>query len=54
MKNPIGIKVDPEDVDKMMTSCVKLFLKAHPEMEGIHISRRFMFKKIVKFYIEND
>jgi len=48
MTNTIGVRVDPHDVDLMMTVCKDLYIKAHPEMKGFILSRRFMFKKIVE------
>ena len=47
MSVTIQIRVDSDDVDRMMNSVKKKFLEEHPEMEGLNLSRRFMFKKIV-------
>ena len=49
----ISIKVDVEDVDKMMNQCRDLYIKAHPDMADIFLSKRFMFKRLVEFYLEN-
>jgi len=51
--NDISIKIDPVDVNLMMNDCKDLFLEAHPEFEGVNITKKFMFKKLVRFYLEN-
>lgn len=53
MNNCESIKVEKEDKKEMMHECVELFLEEHPEMRGMKISQKFMFKKLVKFYLKN-
>jgi len=38
----------------MMRECKELFLKHNPKMEGMHLTQKFMFKKVVKFYLDED
>jgi len=45
------IRVKKEDHDKMMDICIRIFLKHHPELRGMRITRNFMFNKLVTFYI---
>ena len=46
------IQVEKDDDAKMMSECVRLYLKAHREMLGVPITRRKMFKELVRYYIE--
>ncbi len=46
------IRVCEEDEESLMDNCVTLFLKSHPEMKGIYLSRKFMFKKVVEYYLK--
>jgi len=46
------LKVEKADKKRMMKECRDLFLKSHPEFRGSHISQRFMFRKLVDFYLE--
>jgi len=52
-RNLVCIKVEECDKNKMMAECKKLFLENNPKMEGIHLTQVFMFKKIVRYYLEN-
>lgn len=45
------IKVETKDVDLMMKECLILYLKHHPDHEQFKISQRYMFKKLVEFYL---
>ncbi len=51
------IEVRLEDDKTMMVECKELFLKHHPEYIPINkdnpLSRKFMFRKLVRFYLEN-
>ena len=53
MDNTISIRVHKKDVVIMMTECINLFLKAHPEMKGISLSYEFLVDKTIEFYIEH-
>jgi len=46
--NVVNIRVEQEDVDMLMGRIKDNFIKENPEMEGMLISRRFMFKKIIQ------
>jgi len=48
--NTITLKVDEEDVNLLMGRGCILYLEAHPDMEGIHLTRKKMFHEAVKFY----
>lgn len=52
MKNTILLRVDVEDVKKLMGAGIRLFLEAHPDMEAMHLTRRKMFHEAVKHYVE--
>jgi len=47
------IKVDSEDVIKIDGRCKEIFLRHHPEMIGMKLSRKFMVKRLVKFWVES-
>ena len=53
MYNLKVIKVDSVDERMMMNECRDIFIKFHPVFEGMHMSRRFMFKKVVQHFIES-
>jgi len=44
--------VDETDLKELDLACKNLYLKSHPEMRGLNLSRRFMFKKLVEFYLK--
>ncbi len=46
------IKVELNDEKILMNECKQLFLSHHPEMKGMRITRAFMFKKIITYYLE--
>jgi len=48
----VNIKVNKKDESRLMKECKDLYLEHHPEMADIKLSRRFMFKKIVDFYLK--
>lgn len=50
--NSVKISVAGEDEKRLMTECVALFLKAHPELTGMRFTRRFMFRKVLDFYLK--
>lgn len=50
--NTVTIRADEEDRNSLMNECKQLFLEEHPEMEGYEITQRFMFKKVIKFYLK--
>ena len=54
MGDTILLRVDKEDVNRMMTTGKELFLKEHPEMKGMVFTRRFMFKKIVNNVVGDE
>lgn len=46
------IRVSAEDYEKMRNQCKDLFLMSHPEMKGMFMSNKFLFCKIVEFYLK--
>lgn len=46
------IKVNTVDKKRMMKECKELFLKSHPELKGMNITQRFMFNKLIDFYLK--
>ena len=48
----ISIKIDAKDAEALMNDCTRIYLKHHPEMEAIRLTRRKMFHEVVRFYIE--
>jgi len=52
MDNTITIRVSPEDVKIMRSRCRELFLKDNPKFCGYRLSDKFMFKKLVEFYLD--
>jgi len=47
----VSMRIDEDDKDRLMNDCKELFLKNHPEMDGMNISQRFMLHKVIKFYL---
>lgn len=45
------IEVLVEDDELMMTVCKEIYLKAHPQMRGVPLSKKFLYRKIVDYYI---
>lgn len=46
----ITIRLHKEDVVVMRNTCKILFLKANPQFNGMFLSDKFLFKKLVKYY----
>lgn len=45
-----SIKVNIDDARDLMTVCKELYLRDNPEMRGVHLTRKFMFHKVIEFY----
>lgn len=45
------LRVDSKDLKRMMVDCRDIFLIAHPEMEHMKLTQKFMFNKLVNFYL---
>ena len=41
-----------EDDLKLMNECRKLFLQSHKELAGMPLSRAFIFKKVIDYYLK--
>ncbi len=50
MVNSRQIRVDQQDVERMMGECKNMFLKSNPKFSGMNITQKFMFKKLVNWY----
>lgn len=48
------IRVDSEDLDKARTQGINRLFEDNPDLEGQDISNRFLFKRMVKFFIEAE
>ena len=46
------LRVDEKDLLLMRNECKILFLKSHPEMKGIVLPDKYMFKRLVEFYLQ--
>lgn len=46
----VGMKVDLKDRDRLRSECKKLFIMENPSMEGMKLSDRFMFHRLINFY----
>ena len=47
------IRVESEDLEKARDIGKQRLIDEHPELEGMKISDRYLFKRIVKYYIED-
>lgn len=43
-----------ETKKKLMGECVALFLKFHPDMQGVAITQGYIMEKVVDFYLKED
>jgi len=50
--NYVRIAVDKEDFDLFMNDCKEMFLRHNPEFDGMNITQRFLFKRMVKVYLK--
>ena len=50
--NLVTMRIDNADLKRMRVECQKLFIEEHPEMEGYNLSDRFMFHRIVEYYLK--
>lgn len=50
--NTAKVSIYPDDKEKIMEECKKLFLEEHPDMKDIKVSYHFMIKKIIEFYLK--
>ncbi len=48
-KSRVKLTVSPETKDLVM-NCIPIFLKYHPEMEGMNITENFIVKQIALYY----
>ena len=51
VKEYTHIRVQIEDKEKLMNECIALFLSKNPEFEGANITQDFMFRRLVKVYL---
>jgi hypothetical protein len=45
------IEICRADDELLMNACREIFLKAHPEMRGMRITRKFMLAKVIEYYM---
>jgi len=53
MVQQVTLRVEKEDYDILMDQCKRLFVKDHPEFEGMKLSQKFMFKKVIRHYLRD-
>ena len=46
------IHVEIEDEQRLMNECKELFLEDNPTMKGLELSRKFLFKKVIDWYLK--
>ena len=54
MKNTVSIRVDKEDVNKLMNKGVNILIAEKPELDGLNFTLKYMFKRAVKFYVNEE
>jgi len=48
----VAVKLRQSTVD-LLEEAEKVFLKHHPHLDGINITRNLLIKRALKYYIEN-
>lgn len=49
----VGIRVETEDLKRARTQGKQRLVEDNPNMEGMVISDRLMYKRMVKYFIED-
>jgi len=52
MRNQVNAKIDPLYLEKLRTECKDAFIRENPSFKGFIMSDRFMFEKVIDFFIK--
>lgn len=50
MSNITKVSIEKEYKKILMTECIELFLKEHPELSGMKLTEKFMLRRIIDYY----